>query len=388
MTQSAGTPDAIPTILLVGLGGLGRVTLELLAREPHVGRIVATARDERRGTAACNLATIGAMAQGRSPRVEFAPLDVTDSDAVAEVVRRARPDVIYTSVTLQTWWLPSRLPPPKAVALARAGFGVWLPVHLALTLQLMRALRAANYTGHVITAPFPDVANCVLGRLGLAPTCGVGNLDEIAPKVRLQAAGRLGVDADALRVYLVAHHAFEGEAFREESDPNPAAAPRDVPPFFVRVEHEGRDVTREVDAETRVLDAFPICGGPEMHFLTAGSTVRLLRALLQEQETFLHVPGPHGLPGGYPAFASRAGIRLAPVPGLSHDEAIGINERSHPFDGIERIDPDGTVVFRLESAAVLRETLGYDCVRLAPDEIVDRGHELVSRFREYAKGTG
>ncbi len=375
-----------PTIMLVGLGGLGSVTLELLAREPGVGRIVATARDARRGGMTCNRVTLGAMAQGRTPRVEFAQLDLDDPAAVVETVRRERPDIIYTSVTMQTWWLPSRLPRPRAEAIARAGFGVWLPVHLALTRTLMELLRQADYAGHVITAPFPDVANCVLGRLGLAPTCGVGNLDEIVPKVRLLAADRLGADVEALRVYLVAHHAFERESFRDATEIE-AGEGRELPPYFVRVEHDGRDVTSEVDADALLIGAFPVGDGPETHFLTAGSTVRLIRALMQEDETFLHVPGPHGLPGGYPVLASQAGVRLSPIPGLSHDEAVAINERSNRFDGIERIEPDGTVLFRRESADVLAETLGYDCDRLAPADITDRAHELLSKFREYAKGT-
>jgi len=121
-----------------------------------------------------------------------------------------------------------------------------------------------------------------------------------------------------------------------------------------------------------------------MHFLTAGSTVRLVRALGSEVPLRLHAPGPAGLSGGYPVRVSRAGVTPDAIDGLTLDEAVALNEASHRFDGIERIEPGGTVVFTGETAGVLREVLGYDGARLAPVEAEARGRELVARFREYA----
>ena len=47
-----------PTILVIGLGHLGGVTLELLARQDWVGRIVGSSRHPERGAAQCNLARL------------------------------------------------------------------------------------------------------------------------------------------------------------------------------------------------------------------------------------------------------------------------------------------------------------------------------------------
>jgi hypothetical protein len=320
------------------------------------------------------------MAQGYAPAIEFAPLDLNDQEAVAEIVQRESPDVLLNAATMQTWWLPDLLPPAQAAIVKSAGFGVWLPVHLTLTLKLMAALRDAGYRGLTLTAPFPDVVNPVLGCLGLAPTCGVGNLDEIAPKVRLLAAGRLGVSPDAVRVWLVAHHALEAAAFGQPMD--------EIPPYFLRVECGGQDVTAAVRADELLLTPYPLPSGPATHFLTAGSTVRLIRALLSDGDALLHAPGPNGLPGGYPVLANRDGVQPAPVEGLTLAEAIAINERSHRFDGIERIEADGAVVFCPAAADVLRRALGYDCQRLLPDEAEERAKELIARFREYAERHG
>lgn len=368
--------DALPKVLLIGVGGLGAVILEFLARAPGRRSMVLAGRDIVRITARGNLATIGAMAQGcPPPDITCVPLDLRDEDATADTISRLQPDLIVSTATMQTWWLLDLLPPAAAAPLRRAGFGLWLPIHLALTLRLMSAVRRAGFGGQVITAPFPDVVNPVLACLGLAPTCGIGNLDEIVPKLRLLAAARLQAPVATIKVSLVAHHALEPHAFGE---------PGELPPWFMRVARDGQDVTELLDGEALLRASYPITEGVAGHFLTAGSAVRLIQALLEEDETFLHAPAPGGLPGGYPVLVGRSGVRPAPIAGLSLEEAIQINKRSHPFDGIERIEPDGTVTFRPSTIEASRSVLGYPCDPLRPGEAEDRALELMERFTRYA----
>ena len=379
-----------PTIMLVGLGDLGSITLELLAREEGLGRIVVGSRNVERATARCNLARLGAMAQGCAPSISFVPLDLNNRGAVGEAVQREAPDIIIGTATMQTWWLPSLLPPEQRSAIYSAGFGVWLPVHLTLMLKLMQALHEADYRGVTLTAPFPDVVNCVLGRLGLAPTCGLGNIAQFAPKVRWLAAKRLGTPLDAVRVLMVAHHALGPAVVRSKTD--------EMPPYFLRIEHEGQDVTEAIGADELLVAPYRRTAGPASHFLTAGATVRLVRALLSPtnmkgseatpDDVLLHEPAPNGLPGGYPVIVSDGNVQPAPIDGLTLAEAIDINQRSHRFDGIERIEEDGTVVFCAQAADVLRAELGYDCTRLAPDDSEGRAKELIARFRGYAERYG
>ena len=367
-----------PTVMLIGLGHLGGVVLELLARAEIAGRIVACSRDRERGEARCRLARLGAMAQGFSPRIDHVAIDLEDTGRTAETIRRERPDLILGTATLMTWWLADLLPAKAAEPLRRARFGAWLPVHLPLMLGLMQAARQAGYEGVTLTAPFPDVVNPILARRGLAPTCGVGNLDEIIPKLRLLAADRIGASPDAIRVTLVAHHALEPLAYGEGGG--------ELPPHHLRIEHEGEDVTERVGGEELLRAPCPLPSGPAWAFLTAGSSLRLIDALLARsgEEAYLHAPAPGGLPGGYPVLAGGGTVRPAPIDGLSLDQAIALNERSHPFDGIERIEEDGTAVFAEGTAGAMHETLGFDCPRLAPHEAAARGRELVDRFRQYA----
>jgi hypothetical protein len=371
---------AKPTIMLVGLGSLGSVILELLARESGIGRIVVASRNARRGETRANLARLSALAQGHSPSICVTPFDINEKENVITTVRREAPDIIVTTATMQTWWLPYLLPADRAARLNSAGFGVWLPVHLALTLKLMEALCELDFNGVVLTAPFPDVVNCILGRLHLEPTCGVGNLDEIVPKVRFLAAERLKAPPDSVRVSLVAHHALLSAVFGNLS--------KKIPPYFLRIEYDGNDVTEAVRGEELLLCPHPTPSGPVVHFLTAGCTVRLIRAFLSKTEVLVHAPGPMGLPGGYPLSVSRYGLSRVPIEGLTQAQAVDINERSHPFDGILQIETDGTAVFCPEAVEILRSELGYSCKRLPPEEAQGRARELISRFQEYARRWG
>tara|TARA_Y100001949_G_scaffold176597_1_gene190698 strand:+ start:4106 stop:4846 length:741 start_codon:yes stop_codon:yes gene_type:complete len=243
----------------------------------------------------------------------------------------------------------------------------------------MRILHSADYRGFTLIAPFPDVVNCILNRIGLSPTCGIGNVDEIATKVRGLAAAKLRAPIDEVTVTLVGHHALEKCAF----DGSPEAVP-----YFLRVDHNGRDVTKEVKAPELLTEPFSLPEGPPTHFLTAGSAVRLITALGSDRSVRLHAPGPNGLPGGYPVLASMSGVTVPEIDGLSLSDAIHINEQSHQFDGIERIEEDGTVIFTENVVTTARDELGFNCSRLEPHEVETRAQELLSKFQAYAKGFG
>jgi NAD(P)-dependent dehydrogenase (short-subunit alcohol dehydrogenase family) len=366
-------------VMIAGLGSLGNTLLQQLAREPAVAQVVAGSRDRLRGQMRCNLARVAAMAQGFLPHVSFTPLDLEEPERVAAILSEQSPDVVVCTASMQTWWLTELLPAEASRALNRAGFGAWLPVHLALAINFMEAVRLAGYRGHTLVASFPDVVNVVLSRMGLTPTCGIGNLDEIVPKLRHLAGGRLGVSPRDVSVYLVAHHALEPFVF--------GAPDRPAPPFWLRIECRGEDVSERVNGGELLFASYPLPPGPEWHFLTAGSAVRLIRALLGRRD-HLHVPAPFGLPGGYPAAASRDGIELLDLPGLTREQAIAINQRSHAYDGVEEVEQDGTVRFTEETRQVMNRVLGYNVGRLRPADSPACARELIALFRQYAARHG
>jgi len=365
------------TILIIGLGDLGRVTLELLARDPTIEKIVVGSRNKEKGEQQCNLARLGGLIQGCTPIIQFTQMDLFLVEQTAEIIQHIKPNVILCTASLMQWWFPRLFPHIQAKELQKIPFGAWLPLHLTLPMKLMQALKLINYKGITIMAPFPDAVNQILGYQGLTPTIGTGNIDEIVPKIQLLAAERLNVSPISVDVTLVAHHALETAVFGHSK--------KFIPPFYLKIWYDGVDITEQVNARQLLLKDFSIPDGPNWHFLTGSSIVRLIKAFLSPQNQRLHAPGPHGLPGGYPVIITEQGVEIGHLYDISLEQAVQINERSHSFDGIQKIEPDGSVLFTKTVERMLLEIFGYSCKKLQPEDVEFSAQELIFKINTYAQ---
>src|SRR5690606_825364 len=98
-------------------------------------------------------------------------------------------------------------------------------------------------------------------------------------------------------------------------------------------------------------------------WIVAASAIRTLMALLDPVGRLIHAPGPLGLVGGYPLQVDEAGISLALPPGVSREQAIEANWTAQRAEGIQAIEPGGTIVLTDVAAGTLKEVFGYDCAR-------------------------
>lgn len=380
-------------VMLLGTGHLGGPILDRLAASPSVDRVVAVGRDPRHGHCRSNLARLTAMSRGHAAAVSFRAADLQRAGTVAAIVREVKPEVVIHTASLQTWWLADLLPAPQRDRVRRIGYGPWVSLHLALALALMRELDEADYSGDIFNAAYPDVVNVVLGRVGRAPTGGLGNIDELVAKVRLGVADVFGGDRD-FEVRLVAHHALQRFAFAAaDADagappPSRRQAEPSVPSFRLQVTRAGEDVTEAIGAEEILLRPCPLPAGPAWGGFSAAAAVAFLEAWLSDESSLQHCAGPGGLPGGYPVAVGGGRLTLLELAGVSHDEAVAVNESAQQFDGIEAIGDDGTIEIAPAPAAAMRELLSFDCRRLKPVDAAAAGRELLEKFRRFALAHG
>ena len=356
------------TVLVIGLGDLGTRVFDALARLAEVERLVGAGRNEERGRARAGQTALVAELAGGPRHVGFEPLDLDDVAATASLLHRLEPEVVVVAASRHTWWRP--------FADERVGtlpFGVWLPLQLVLVRRLMEARREAGIAARVVSLPYPDAVGPALAPLGLAPELGAGNVAETAPKLALLAAQKAGVAREEVRVRLVMHHAAQRVAFRSL-----AGGREDEPPWAAEVLVRGERLPHE-DVERLFWAPWPLPQGRDTHELSAAATAHAVRVLLGEEPAATHAPAPNGLPGGYPVRLSRRGVELDLPPRLRPDEAIVLNERAAAFDGIERIERDGTVVFTGDVAAATERLLGLRLERVHPDEMDDVADELAAR---------
>ena len=359
------------TILLSGVGALGGWALEFLARSPAVDRIVSVKRGPWRGPSRVSLAMIGSVFQGHSKGFEHHQIDVGDTAVMARLISEVRPDAVIHSATVQS---PRRLmnafiDPGLRTALRAASFGMWLPWHLLPATRLVEAIDRAGVETRVVNAAFPDVVNAALWkRFGHGPVAGAGNAEVCAAQVLRYMVDVAGFGADAVEVSLVGSHALLGYG-----------ATAGVP-YHLRVMADGRDVTDQHDLGTMLdwPERIP-WSKVDVFSLFAASAVKNAVALASDGELRTHVTGPNGLPGGYPAWIRDGGVVLDLPPGLARDTAVSINEQAARWDGIDRIEADGTVVYTEATRSAMAD-LGYAGDAVTFDDLAAQSQRLTDLY--------
>lgn len=373
-------------ILLVGVGELGGLVLEILSRLPGVPEIIAADTNEDWGFRKTNSAIEGASYMGLYPSIAFQKIDLLDTDRTAELLAELRPTVIFNGTTLQSWWVVNELPAEVREKLYRdrCGLGPWSAMHIALTAQLMKAVKASGIDTHVVNSSYPDVTNPSLARVGLAPTVGIGNGDLIAPYVQKTAAEILGVPMRNVSVQMVVHH-YHAYTWCRAGTGHEA-------PHFLKVMVGADDVTEMLGSRQDFIAALPKHAmrpaGRHGQFVVAASSVKNIMAIVNDTQELTHAPGPCGLEGGYPIRLGRDGATVVPPQGMRVDDARAINLEAQRFDGIESIRDNGDVVFTEESRVTFKEMLGLDHTHVAVESALDQARELRGRFLEFARSHG
>ncbi|WP_152015116.1 MULTISPECIES: hypothetical protein [unclassified Bosea (in: a-proteobacteria)] len=336
------------TLLIVSLGELGTHVLEAAGRSGLFDRIVVASRSVEKARARINNALIGCGIDGFFPRFEAIGLDFNEPSCAA-TLRALAPDIVFCAPTLLPWWKVGGLDSSAGTPAEKVPFGGYVSLQLA-PMAIFRARMAdAGLAARWIAASFPDVINPSLARTGPGPDCGIGNVREPIAKIQVSVGRQLRVSPKQVEVRLVAQHAFEYGVFQ----PQPSA---ELPPYLLDVTVGGQDHTEMGHAALREPFPFPY----DLHFnrITASAAIDGMRALLSASPVRTHLPGVLGLVGGYPVAVEAGRIRLDLPAHWSEAQAIATNEASLPWDGIARIEPDGTIVFTPETVEALRTLTG------------------------------
>ncbi len=351
----------LDTLFIISLGELGTSLLEAVARSNLFRRIVVGSRSEIKAIRRMNNALIGAGMEDCYPQLEAVEFDFNDP-ASTSVLKSVNPDVIFSAPTLMPWW---KISTPGSGAIP---FGGYISLQLAPMRILQARIAEANLDSLWIAASFPDVINPVLAACGLAPFCGIGNVQEPIAKICSRVAAVHHVEPAAVSVRLVAQHAFEYFVMRDEGC-------NELPPYLLEVLIDGKDVTATAREVLKAPFPFPY----DLHFnrVTASAGLNVLKAMSNSSPTATHLPGCLGLPGGYPVIIDGREIRLDLAPGWTRDEAIDVNRRSMRWDGIEQINTDGTVVFTQETSKALFNLTGEKISGVHPDTAIRQAHTLL-----------
>ena len=365
-------------VLLVGTGDVGKHILEFAARdETNIEWIVGDVEEEK-ARWACNNAEIGAAHHGMHPKFKPIQVDLFDGEKTSELIKSEKPDAIINCTVLHTWHLIRQLPDGLYSKISSAGLGAWLPCQLALGLNLAKSIQDSGFSPYYINTSLSCLTNPVMGKVGLAPTIGIGNVDLIAPAVLTYVAQQKGIDRSRIETFQVCHH--QHWVFPREAGYQPGA------PYFLKILVDGEDVTSEFDTDQVMFESVKLYA-PGIGFTTvsASSALKNMKAMLFDENLRTHSPGPKGLPGGYPVLLNKSGAEVVLPDDITLDEAIKMNEQSGKLDSIEEIKADGTVIFTDYAYEIMKDSLGFDCKSFHAWDSKELAFEQMACFRKLAE---
>lgn len=363
-------------VLLVGMGDVGRHILEFLARDPNCPELVVGDINAETGQKKLNTALSQAAVCRLYPTIRFRKIDLTKVEETAQLIQEEAPDVVINGTVMQTWHVIRQLPKEIYAELSAASLGAFLPCQVGLAYKLMKAIEISGLKPHVINTALSCIVNPVLAKAGYAPTIGIGNVELIEPGVRVLISRKRNVPMDAIKVFLVCHHAWWVY---------PREAGYKKPPFFMKVLVNDVDVTEQLDTEQLMWESGKLhLPGAEFTTISASSAIKNMHALMNPSGFFTHSPAPLGLPGGYPVTLSNKGAEITLPQGITLKEAISINEQSQQIDGIAKIEDGGKVTYADYTHDILSSKLGFDHKTFTAEESFDVALELIQKYRDFA----
>lgn len=321
------------TVLIVGSGSLARAisySLALLLSRPH--RVIVCARSGKQLRDIMYVSRAKA-ASVQSPvkfdSVEFA----AESDDAGRMLLSFQPDVIVNCASHYSPWEGIHQPSSWTQLLHSAGFGFTLPLQAAFAIKFAKALAGYSRSVLFINGCYPDAVNPLLRALELPIVCGVGNIGLLAATLRsslgLMPQQRLQVMAHHLHLYTPEPGVDEAQAWVDGK----------------RCENVGS-----------LLLSQRTSTGLEVNKVIGCTAAVLLRDIIDQRDVETHVPGPFGLPGGYPVRVMGTRMQLNLPAGLSESDAIAWNERVALADGV-KILPHGYVEHGEKTKRAFRQYL-------------------------------
>ncbi|MFF1561736.1 hypothetical protein [Streptomyces sp. NPDC058279] len=321
-----------PLVAVVGTGAFAATLVRALARHPHPLRLHVLSRDADRARDLADLARDHAFLAGHRTAYTGDRLDPFARDQTRRLLSALRPDVLVVAGSEQSPAEARTTPSAWTDLLNRSGFGLTLALQSAVVAKLAEACAQASPDTTVVNACFPDAVNPLLHAAGLPVACGLGNVSTLACAL----SARLALP-DERRLHLLAHHAHLHAPPAPDDDARgwlDGTMLIDLSRLLAPVRSRPRRHLNEIGAAAGAAAVAALAGGGPDHIG--------------------HLPGPRGLPGGYPVTVGHRRVRLRLPEGVSREQAVQWNLRRAELDGVV-VDVDGTVRTTPAALAALRK---------------------------------
>lgn len=250
-------------------------------------------------------------------------VDWEEQDSVSEALHKFLPRLILIATSYQSPWEVYEQHSAWTKLLSEGGFGVTIPFQARLALQILSALSTMSHRCTVLNACYPDAVNALLKCRGYSVLCGIGN-------IAILAAVAGAKDRRESKLKILAHHYHLSRILAGDSG-----------------ESDGPIVWYDstLISAPKAFDLVRAARGRELNHITGCTAIPLILALLFNLSLEAHVPGPNGLPGGYPVRIQSGDLAVIVPPGMTSAEAVNFNLSAGVKDGVTVVPQSGQVVF-------------------------------------------
>ena len=351
-------------ILLLGTGAFAaRIAFDIAASARVPVGIVIAGRNQRRLDWLRTAANARAAIFGTPARFATQAVDLLQDDAPARLVAAQRPAVVVQAASVQTSAVIATVGDAWSRLVAEGGLSATAVFQAVMSEAVARAVRDVHPAAQFVNCCFPDVVNGMLTALGLPVTCGTGN-------VAILANAFAGVLEPPSPLHVLAHYQNLAPWRR-------LAADRGGPP--PRVWLDGQPVVDVFERFKTVMLT------PEPAIEISGAAgVPLILAMAAGQDWHGHVPGPLGLPGGYPVRWHNGALAIDLPPGVSRTDAVNWNAAFEAASGLVMSGTRVTYTGRLQEklhAVSPALAAGFDMADLTA------AHTAMDELRSRLQGT-
>jgi hypothetical protein len=363
-------------IMIIGLGSVGNYLLDyLMSAADEEMEIAVVGRNEKKMESDVNIVRVASLIrrQNRSTITIIGNTDLNDVSSIVKAIAGFRPDIIVNSSRAYSGLKYGSISWKNVRA-----YGIWSPLSIRFTKNIMQAYENTNSSAIVINTSYSDAVIPWLKSAGRAcPDFGSGNINHLIYRFKL-AAGQLLHIPDCWNIditFAVAH--FHDVCISKEGHTEGTK-------MLIDLKYNGEPLAIGIE------EIISECGIPmpvdaKRNMMNASSNFEIIQAVLSAVrdggKIKLHCPGAFGEIGGYPVILDGSGQE---VRAYIDEECFSLeamrekNRESIYLDGIEEIR-GGVLTYTDELIAKVKKAFGVELVKNVPFDKIDETAGFIIR---------
>lgn len=352
-------------ILVSGTGGFAaRIVFDMAATADEPVAVVIAGRNRDRLNWLRTAANARAALFGKPARFSTFEIDLLAPGASDELLAATLPRIVVQAASIQTSQVIAQSGNAWTRLVAEGGLSATAVFQALISARVAAAITKSGRPVTLVNCGFPDVVNGMIRAMGHDVACGMGNVAILSNVFAGSQATPPGADVKVLA------HYQNLAAWRRKPEERSERPPRVWLDGIEVADVYGRFADIQLTPEP-VIEISGASGVPMALAMAAGRGWRG------------HVPGPNGLPGGYPVTLAKGTLHLDLPEGLGEAEAIGWNAAFEQDNGLV-VEPGGRARFTGLLGDMLERHLpelrgGFDVRQLEPvcDTMLDLREKLL-----------